>query len=99
MRAIRQILLTEYIGAILVAVLVADAFSAIITSVVGQISYYVQFAHNPLAESHRPSPTYLTLGAITRSVLYLISAYVIARWLYPAKANSTGSPEAEVKSE
>jgi len=93
MRTIREILLTEYIGAILVAVLIADAFFAIITTVAGQISYYVQFAHNPLADAHRPSASYLILGAITRSVLYLISAYALARWLYPAKPDSLGSTE------
>jgi len=93
MRIIRQVLLTEYIGAILIAVLVADAFAAIITLVVGQVSYYVQFAHNPLADAHRPSTSFLILGAVSRSALYLISAYVIARWLYPAKPNSSGSTE------
>jgi hypothetical protein len=41
MRAIREILLTEYIGAIVVAVLVADAFTALITTVVAQITYHL----------------------------------------------------------
>jgi len=93
MRTIREILLTEYIGAILIAVLIADAFSAIITTVVGQISYHVQFAYATLGDAHRPSTSFLILGAITRSALYLISANVIARWLYPPRPDSAGSTE------
>jgi hypothetical protein len=86
MRTIRQILLTEYIGAILVAVLVADSFSSLFTTVVAQISYHLYFAeHNIPREGHRLSTTYSLLETLTRVALYLISAYLLAQWLYPAK--------------
>jgi hypothetical protein len=85
MRTIREILLTEYVGAILVAVLVADAFSALITTAVSQIYFQVQLRHNPMLATHRMSTTYSLLDALSRVALYLISAYLIARWLYPAK--------------
>jgi hypothetical protein len=96
MRTIREILLTEYIGAILVAVLVADAFSALITTAVAQISLHVQLRHNPMLDTHRLSTTYSLLDALARIALYLISAYLVARWLYPAKralSSSEGSKE------
>jgi hypothetical protein len=86
MRTIREILLTEYIGAIVVAVLVADAFSALITTVVAQISLHAQLRHNPMLDTHRLSTTYSLLDAFSRIALYLISAYLIARWLYPVKS-------------
>jgi len=85
MRMIREILLTEYIGAILIAVLIADALSTLITTVVAQISLHVELRRNPALDLHRLSPTYSLLDAFSRIALYLISAYLIARWLYPAK--------------
>jgi hypothetical protein len=90
MRTIRQILLTEYIGAIVVAVLIADSFSALFMTVAEQISYHVYFAeHNLPRAGHRLSITYSILSTGTRIALYLITAYLLARWLYPAKAQSS----------
>ncbi len=85
MRKIREILLTEYIGAILVAVLIADAFVELITVAVAQISYYARFPGHVAIESVRLSTTYSLLSAIIRISLLLISAYLIARWLYPSE--------------
>jgi hypothetical protein len=93
MRTIREILLTEYIGAILVAVLVSDAFSALITTAVAQISYHVRFAHSAVADRYRPSITWSLLDALSRIALYLISAYLVARWLYPARPAASGGAE------
>jgi hypothetical protein len=95
MRVIREILLTEYIGAIVVAVLVTDAAAAIITTAVAQISYYLQFGHNAIADSHRLSTPYTTLGALSRVALYLGSAYLLARWLYPRNPVRAAAEEAE----
>jgi len=97
MRTIREILLTEYIGAILVAVLVADALSTLITTVVAQISLRVELRRNPTLDLHRLSTTYSLLDSFSRIALYLISAYLIARWLYPGKP--TESPRAAESSE
>ncbi len=90
MRTIRQILLTEYIGAIVIAVLIADSISSLCMTVAEQISYRVYFAeHNFPRDGHRLSITYSILTTVTRIALYLISAYLLARWLYPAKAKSS----------
>jgi hypothetical protein len=94
---IREILLTEYIGAILVAVLVADAFSALITTAISQIYLDVQLRHNPMLNAHRMSTTWSLLDAFSRIALFLVSAYLIARWLYPDK--HLGSPKAAESSE
>jgi len=93
MRTIRQILLTEYIGAILVAVLIADACSSLITTVVAQVSLRVQLRQNPTLDLHRLSTTYSVLDSFSRIALYLITAYLIARWLYPAKSESSSGTE------
>jgi len=90
MRTIRQILLTEYIGAIVVAALVADSFSALFTTVVTQASFHLR---NPPIDSrglHGLSSTYSVLETLTRVALYLISAYLLARWLYPAQTKIAG---------
>jgi hypothetical protein len=92
MQTIRQILLTEYIGAILVAVLIADAFSAVISTAVGEISFYLRVARHAIPPNVlRFSNTYSTLGALTRAALYLAAAYFIWRWLY-SSGNPSTSP-------
>lgn len=91
MRTIREILLTEYIGAILVAVLIADALTTLVTTAVTQTSYYIQVQHNPMLASHRLSPAYSVLDALVKIAIYLIVAYLIAGWLYPAKTGKTQS--------
>lgn len=88
MRKIREILLTEYIGAILIAVLIADAFSALITLLISQISYYARFPTHASIQSVRLSTTYSTLSAAVRIALFLGSAYVIARWLYGRRSGA-----------
>lgn len=88
MHTIRKILLTEYIGAILVGVLIADALSALITGAIGRVWYYVQLRSDPML--HRGfSTTYAILDTLLKFALFLIVAYVVARWLYPDKAEKS----------
>jgi ABC-type lipoprotein release transport system permease subunit len=89
MRTIREILLTEYIGAILIGVLIADAIGALIITGVNQISYSMQSRHNPVLNSHRLSMTYSVLDSVVRAALFLLVAYLLARWLYPAPEASS----------
>ena len=93
MNKIREILLTEYIGAIVVALLVADAIIALVTFLVGQIYWHVAFAgryHDSLGHS--------ILTTLVKMLLFLASAYMLARWLYGIKPQvaqeGTESPEA-----
>ncbi len=98
MRTIRQILLTEYIGAIVIAMLVADSFSTLFTTAVAQISYHLYLTgHNTPGGIPRISSSYSILEMSARIALYLISAYLLARWLYPAETE-TGTQTKTAKS-
>ena len=84
MNRIRAILLTEYIGAILIALLVSEAIIALVTLLVGQIYWHISLGgryHEPLGHS--------ILTTLVRMLLYLGSAYLLARWLYCAKLLET----------
>ena len=86
MRTIREILLTEYIGAIVMGVLIADAISSLVTTIAERVAYHVQVTSQPaLAQRFPLSVTYSLLAVLTRTALYLGLAYLLARWLYPAK--------------
>ena len=89
MNKIREILLTEYIGAILVALLVADAFVEIV-SVLLRISYRTFFA-GEWERYQGLSNTYYVLTAFVKIALYLVSAYLLAQWLYSSKPAGTQS--------
>ena len=86
MRIVREILLTDYIGAILIAFLLGDVFSVLYSTGADLIAYHFY----SLGNSYRPSITYLVLSAFSRVALYLISAYLLARWLYPAARQEIG---------
>jgi hypothetical protein len=81
MNKIREILLTEYIGAILVALLASDAIIALVTLVVGQIYW-----HASLGGRYHESLGHSILTALVKMLLYMGSAYLLARWLYWRKA-------------
>ncbi len=90
MNKIREILLTEYIGAILVALLIADAIIALVTLLVGQIYYRLFIAgHYVVGRYPGRVPTeslgHSILTTLVKMLLYLASAYLLARWLYGAK--------------
>jgi hypothetical protein len=95
MRTVRQILLTEYMGAILVGVLIADAVSALVVTTIGQIFYYLQSRNNPVFRAHRPSAGYALVDSVVRAALFLLVAYLIARWLYPANAGNSQQAETQ----
>jgi hypothetical protein len=82
-----------------VAVLVADAFTTLITSAVAEISYYMQFGHSTVFDAHRLSTSdsllaaLAALAALTRVALYLISAYMVAHWLYTQSRPIRGRPK------
>ena len=93
MNKIREILLTEYIGAILVALLVSDAIIALVSLLVGQIYWHVA-----LAGRYHESLGHSILTTLVKMLLYLASAYILAGWLYgvkpPVAREGTESPEA-----
>jgi len=92
MRRLHAILLTDYIGAILIALLVAQAIIVFFTMLVQQITYYSYFAHRSLPETpYRPSHWEAVITSGVRIVLYLLTAYLLARWLYGTGANGSAN--------
>lgn len=85
MNKIREILLTEYIGAILVALLISEAIIVLVTLLVGQIYYrLLAGVHNPGTIPMEPL-RYSILTTLVRMLMYLASAYMLVRWLYGEK--------------
>lgn len=88
-RKLREILLTQYIGSILVALLVWQAALEVVTTLVrtGFWFYHHSQHDSVLAQStNRPFPwDNLVFSAVTVA-LYLLTARAVARWLYPPAA-------------
>jgi len=90
---LREVLLTQSIGSILVALLVWQAAVEVITTVVrtGIWQFNHRQSESVLAgSSSSPFPWESLLLPVVSIVLYLLTAYVLARWLYP-----TPSPAAQ----
>jgi hypothetical protein len=83
---VREILLTQYIGSILIALLGCQALVVLLTTAVRTGFWYfeTQRRQSVLGEPSAlfPSDT-LILSGVTVAV-YLLTAYALARWLYPA---------------
>ena len=97
MRRIRELLLTEYIGAILVAVIAAQAVIVVISALVQEIMYYVYFARQEAFRmAHAPTPSEVLIPAGIKISLYLVTAYLLAKWLF---FKESGTPSADHRSE
>jgi hypothetical protein len=101
MRRLRAILLTDYIGAILIALLATQAIIVFFTALVQQISYYTHFAeHSLTGPAFRSSHWEPVLTSLVRIVLYLLTAYLLVRWLYgsgPAGSATTNNTSSQAK--
>jgi len=98
---LRVILLTQYIGSILVALLGWQAMVEIISTVVRSAFWYFNERHSQFVLSGSPGAPYrwdsLIFSAVT-VVLYLLTAYALARWLYPSASPPTLTEAAEEQS-
>ena len=83
MQSIRRILLTEYVGAILIALLASDAIIAFLGFLAQEFAYFSYFhrykGNTAMMIAERWN---FLLTTAVRMLLYLISAYLLARWLY-----------------
>jgi hypothetical protein len=87
-KAIRQILLTEYIGSILVALLGCQAIIVLATAVLRDLLWYCYSSRSTgVFRDTRPPFQWdsLVFSAVS-AALYLLFAYLLARWLYLPKA-------------
>jgi len=86
---LREILLTQYIGSILVALLVWQAVIEVITTIVRTGFWFSNHRHTESVfggSSRSPFPwDNLIFSAVTVAP-YLLTAYGLARWLFPAAA-------------
>jgi hypothetical protein len=94
---LREILLTQYIGSILVALLAWQAALEIITTAVQAGFWFSNHRHTESVFEGSPGAPFpwetLAFSAVTVA-LYLATAYGLARWLYPV-----ASPEAQAETE
>ena len=82
MRTIREVLLTQYIGAMVVALLCCEALITVVSTVVRVGSLFMQY-RNTLGPSSFPFPWDTIVFAVVAIALYLLAAYFLVRWLYP----------------
>jgi hypothetical protein len=83
MRKLRQILLTEYIGAIIIGFLLAQALAATISTVVQTISFYLEGRSRSSVFGGRGGFEFGALVPPAISViLEVVTAFVLIYWLY-----------------
>lgn len=94
-KTIRQILLTEYIGSILVAMLGCQAIIVLLTAILRDVLWYCLGSRNAaiLSGTRPPFRWDNFVVSCTSIVLYLLLAYLLARWLY------LGAPPSQVDAE
>jgi hypothetical protein len=83
---LREILLTRYIGAILVALLCWQALVVLIERVVQTLFWVIndQRDHSALGSRYSAFPWDSLVFSAVSIALFLLAAYALARWLYPA---------------
>jgi hypothetical protein len=84
---LREILLTQYIGSILVALLAWQGAVEVITTTVRTGFWFASHHHSESVfggSSRSPFPWDNLIYSAVTVALYLLTAYALARWLYPA---------------
>jgi hypothetical protein len=83
MRKLRQILLTEYIGAIIIGFLLAQALAATISTLVQSISFYLEGRSRSSVFGGRAG---FEIGALVPPaisvILEIVTAFLLISWLY-----------------
>jgi hypothetical protein len=97
MRKVRQILLTEYIGAIIIGFLLAQALAATISTIVQSISLYLEGRSR---SSDFGGPRGFEFGALVPPaisvILEVLTAFILIYWLY---WSGDGHAEARIETE
>ncbi len=93
---IREVLLTQYIGAIVAALLTVQGIIGIISIPVQYLSIYLSQRHRPTgglfgAEPVPPITWDYLLPLLVSIVLHLTIAYLIVRWLFLSPATAAGT--------
>lgn len=91
---LREVLLTQYIGAFLIALLVWQALGEVISQIV-RSGYWFYYSQRSLATYSRGQYRWdtLVLSAV-KVTIYLVVAYALGTWLYrPETPQTTGNAE------
>jgi hypothetical protein len=85
MRRIREILLTDYIGAIAIGFISAQAILAFVGAFTTTAAFYVQERSHPgVLNRSAVFPWDNLIISFVSVGLYLAAAFLLARWLYPS---------------
>jgi hypothetical protein len=96
MKRIREILLTDYIGAITIAFLVTDGVFSLMGGIARLASNYFRYYRSVLDEARVGLNWEILVSPALTLLLSLGTAFLLAKWLYPAPQDvSTEPPAAE----
>jgi len=94
MKRVREILLTQYIGAIVVGMLIAQAVMTAISIVIQPIIWYSTRASGSALGGSAPGFDFSrSLSPGLTTVLYVAVSYVLLSWLYGSGPDSADTPE------
>jgi hypothetical protein len=99
LKKIREILLTQYIGSILVALLVCQALIEMVVTVVRNGFWFFNSRRSAPVSSGTPYPWDNLIFSLVSAALYLLIAYLMARWLYPHTRSDDTETGVHLKSE
>ncbi len=92
MKKLREVLLTQYIGAITIGFVLAQTVTGVISGLV-QTSfnyYFTRQSSNSVLGSATPFPWKNLLFWLATAILELLVAFILIRWLYAPEAPSDG---------
>ena len=97
MRRIREIFLTQYIGAIVIGMLVVQAIAGFISLLMQPVIWYTQVRESrSIMQSALPAfPWSKLLPSAITIVLYVVVSYLLFAWLYQTEERVLASGKGE----
>lgn len=93
-RKLREVLLAQYIGAMVVALLVCQAVISFVHGIIRTVSLYIEQSRNQsVFGSNAVVNWMIVIQTLVSICFYLLVSYSLARWLYPAPPPSTMETE------
>ena len=97
MNQLREFLRHQYIGAIVIGLLLYQGITSIIPATVGPIFYFIRrnADHSVLSSERPPIPWDTLFQNLVQAVLLFLLAWVMLRWLYVPKPEASDEFPAE----
>lgn len=101
MKRVREIFLTQYIGAIAIGMLVVQGIGGIISIVVDPLVWYQQNrgSHSVMGSMTSSYSLVSLLPLVVRIGLYFVVSYFLFVWLYPTETIPPNEVDATAESE